>query len=81
MKLWVFLLLLFCAFASFAPAQSPKAPKPPIGVPAAAKLFNGKWYHVYLEKVDWARAKAKCQAAGGQLVVIPDAATWDFVKS
>ena len=34
-----------------------------------------------LEKVDWPRAKAKCDALGGQLVVIHDEATWKFVKN
>lgn len=33
--------------------QSTTAPQPPIGVPSKAKLFNGKWYHIYLEKSDW----------------------------
>ncbi|MCX6851316.1 MAG: lectin-like protein [Verrucomicrobia bacterium] len=73
-------MLISCMVCSFAAAQQP-TPKPPFGVPAGAKLFNGKWYHVFLDEMDWSRAKAKCAAAGGQLVVIPDAATWDFVKT
>lgn len=73
-------VLLFCVVCSLAAAQQP-TPKPPFGVPAGAKLFNGKWYHVFQEEVDWARAKAKCAAASGQLVVIPDEATWAFVKT
>jgi hypothetical protein len=66
--------LTFGAIAQTAPQ------KPPIGVPSDAKWFNGKWYHVYLEQVTWERAKEKCAAAKGQLAVVPDAATWDFIK-
>jgi len=61
-------------------AASPDGPKPPIGVPADAKFFNGKWYRVYLEKLPWPMARDNCKALGGQLVVVPDAATWAFVK-
>jgi hypothetical protein len=61
-------------------AQSSTAQKAPIGVPADAQLFNGKWYRVYFEKVAWHRAKEKCGALSGQLAVVPDAATWEFIK-
>lgn len=57
------------------------APKPPLSAPADAKLFKGKWYAVVFEKMDWPRAKVKCEAKGGQLAVIPDQETWDFVKA
>jgi hypothetical protein len=57
------------------------AVKPPVGVPADAKFYNGKWYRVYLEKVPWNRAKERCKALGGQLVVIPDQLTWEFLKT
>lgn len=54
---------------------------PPSGVPANAKLFNRKWYVVYLETVPWDRAKAKCAELGGQLTVVPDARTWAFIRN
>ncbi|HEY2342585.1 MAG TPA: C-type lectin domain-containing protein, partial [Chthoniobacteraceae bacterium] len=41
---------------------------------------NGKWYRVYLEKGGWRHAKQQCNVLGGQLVVIPDEATQNFVK-
>ncbi len=72
-------ILLILALACTALAQPP-APKPPVGVPADAKFFNGKWYRVYLEKVPWNRAVEKCRALGGQLVTVPDAPTWAFVR-
>jgi Lectin C-type domain len=73
---------LTALLAVSAVAQQPKAPKPPVGVPVDAKLFNGKWYRVYIEKgVAWHRAQEKCKALGGQLVTVPDAPTWEFVKS
>lgn len=64
----------------FAQLPPPAAPKPPVGVPADAKLFNGKWYKVFYEKITWQSARDKCRSAGGQLVVIPDEVTWTFVK-
>ena len=73
--------LLFCVLINLAAGQSSSAPKPPLGVPATAKLFNGKWYHVFHDDIDWSRAKAKCADAGGQLAVIHDAPTWAFVKT
>jgi len=61
--------------------QSPTPTKPPVGIPADATLFNGKWYRVYIERVPWTRAKEKCKGLGGQLAVVPDEQTWDFLKS
>jgi hypothetical protein len=43
---WI-LILAISAAVNTAFAQAP-ATKPPIGVPADAKPFNGKWYRVYL---------------------------------
>ena len=71
-------IVALLAFAACAVAQTPP-PKPPVGVPADAKLFNGKWYRTYFERVTWTRAKERCASLGGQLVVIPDAPTWTFV--
>ena len=56
------------------------APKPPLGIPADAKFYEGRWFKVYYEKVPWNRAKEKCAAAGGRLACIPDPETWSFVK-
>ena len=54
---------------------------PPQGVPSDAKQFKGKWYKVYIGKpTSWSAAKNKCQANKGQLAVIPDEATWTFIK-
>lgn len=62
-------------------AQQSAAPKPPTGLPTDAKLFNGKWYAVILEKVNWQAAQNRCKQQGGQLVVIHDEATLGFIKS
>ncbi len=72
------LLFLFALLVGTIFAEPP--PKPPIGVPADATFFNGKWYRVYLEKLPWNRAQERCKAMGGQLVTVPDAPTWEFVK-
>ena len=45
------LIALLAAFSLASAQQS--APKPPVGVPTDAKLFNGKWYRVYLEQSTW----------------------------
>lgn len=56
-------------------------PKRPLGVPADAKPFNGRWYKVVLEKKSWHAARDKCKEMSGQLVTVPDAATWEFVEA
>jgi serine/threonine protein kinase len=56
------------------------AGKPPVGMPADAIPFNGKWYRFYPEHPTWHAARDKCAKAGGMLATIPDKATWDFVK-
>lgn len=76
------LLALFILTLSSVSAPLPPAvPKRPLGVPADAKHFNGRWYKVYLEKKSWHAARDKCKELGGQLVTVPDAATWEFVKT
>lgn len=55
--------------------------KPPVGIPSDAVGFNGKWYKVYTENVTWKRAKEKCESLKGTLATVPDAATWEFVKT
>jgi hypothetical protein len=61
-------------------ADQPATKKPPVGVPVDAKLFNGKWYRVYLEAVSWKTAKSKCDRIGGQLAIVPDAPTQAFIR-
>lgn len=73
------LLTFFVALMSLSPAQ--QVPKRPLGVPADAKHFNGRWYKVVLEKKSWHAARDKCKEMGGQLCTVPDAATWEFVKT
>lgn len=76
------LLLSLCALACLSPAQQPAPPpKPPLGLPKDAKYFNGKWYAVILEKVNWAVAQSRCKLHGGQLAIVPDEATGTFIKS
>jgi hypothetical protein len=62
-------------------AQQPSASKPPVGVPADATLFNGKWYRVYLERATWKAAKTKCERLGGQLAIVPDETTHAFIRA
>lgn len=75
---------ILCIFSFFLAclclAQTGSAPKPPLAAPKDAKLFNWKWYAVIEDKVSWHIARDKCQRMGGQLVVIPNKETWDFVK-
>lgn len=66
--------------ASTGHAEPPKKLNPPIGVPADAIFFHGKWYKVQFAVMSWTTAKDKCKAAGGQLAVIPDAGTQAFLK-
>lgn len=76
-------LALIIALTTTALAQLPapaQKPKPPIGVPSDAQFFNGHWFKVYLEKGSWTTARDKCKTLGGHLVIVPDAATWEFVK-
>jgi len=61
------------------PSDAPPAKKEaPAGVPKDARFFNGKWFLVFAERCSWQAARDKCQAIGGQLVVIPDRATNEF---
>lgn len=76
----VTIITTFCALLIPLSAQQPSAQMPPVGVPADATLFNGKWYKLYLEKTPWKTAKAKCERLGGQLAVIPDAPTNVFIQ-
>jgi Lectin C-type domain len=54
--------------------------QPPVGVPGDAQFFGGKWYRLYSESLSWQDARQRCDRLGGQLAVVPDSATWDFVK-
>lgn len=55
------------------------AVKRPIGVPADATLFNGKWYRAYFEALQWKSARDRCKTLGGVLASVPDQATQDFM--
>jgi len=52
----------------------------PAGVPADAVYFNGKWYRVYVDGSGWKAAQAKCQRLGGNLAIVPNKETHDFLK-
>lgn len=67
------------AALSTANAEQPTTKAPPVGVPADAKPFNGKWYRLYLERTTWRRARDKCRTVGGQLACIHDAPTQAFL--
>ena len=78
------LLILVLLMAMLAPnvkAQQPAPAKPPVHVPADAKYYNGKWYRVYIEKGSWRHAVDKCRKLRGQLALVPDKETWEFIKS
>ncbi len=75
------LLILTWMLLGVSLAQQPTAPKPPLGIPADAKLFNGKWYAVILDKADWPTAQSRCKQKGGQLACVHDKATSDFIIS
>lgn len=68
------------AAVSSAFGQQTPQPKPPLGVPADARQFNGKWYRVYLEKGGWRQARDRCRVLGGQLVVVHDEPTHVFIN-
>ena len=78
MKALILLLLVTLNISAQTPAITPRRP---LGVPADARHFNGRWYKVVLEKKSWHAARDKCKDMGGQLVTVPDAPTWEFVKT
>jgi hypothetical protein len=81
MKTLIFTVFIAASALAQVPALPGAAlPKRPLGVPADAQHFNGRWYKVVLEKKSWHAARDKCKDMGGQLVTIPDAQTWEFVK-
>lgn len=80
MKTHLLILAIFAAVFSQAGAQQPALKKPPVGVPADATHFNGKWYRTYLEKTTWKRAQEKCRTLGGHLACVPDAPTQAFIS-
>ena len=78
-----YIAIFFIAGASMlgaVSAQQPTTKKPPVGVPAEATLFNGKWCRVYFEQGGWKHAKDRCKVLGGQLAVVPDEPTQAFIK-
>ena len=75
--------LFLCALVSLGmlqPLFAAEGKRPPPGVPADAKLFNGKWYRLYTEKCDWEAAKRRCSVLGGQLAMVPDEPTWAYLR-
>ena len=81
MKHLSFALVIFLvSFGGLNAQQTTSIKKPPVGVPADAKFFNGKWYHVYIEKTTWPDAKHKCTRLGGRLAVVPDQQTNVFIR-
>lgn len=81
MKYCLSILVLTVAMLAPGFSQQPAQPKPPVGIPSDARLFNGKWYRVYLERLTWTRAKEKCIALRGQLAIVPDEPTHAFIKN
>jgi hypothetical protein len=75
------IFIMLCALTGLAGAQQTSTPKPPPGVPLDAKNFNGHWYKVIFDRVDWPQAKQECERMGGQLAIIRDAPTWNFVMN
>src|SRR5215216_2597169 len=71
-----FAVLLLVGFSAVA-----AEPKRPLGVPADAKHFDGRWFRLYGEKITWKNARQRCERLGGRLACIPDAETNQFVKS
>lgn len=49
--------------------------------PAEAKSFNGKKYLVYEDRCSWKTARERCKQLGGQLVVIHDKETQEFITT
>ncbi|MEZ0387492.1 MAG: lectin-like protein [Verrucomicrobium sp.] len=77
MKLLIAMILLFsCGNAQQVICQVPASPRPPFKAPADAKFINGRWFAAIMEKLDWNRAKSKCEALGGRLAIIRDEDTW-----
>lgn len=76
------LALFLLIMTTIAAPPAPVTPKPPVGVPADAKFFNGKWYRVYVEETKtWVRAKERAEAAGGQLACAINAETHAFISA
>jgi hypothetical protein len=80
MKVYQLLTIVMFASASTLVAQNPAATKPPVGVPADATFFQGKWYRVYLGGLRWTNAKAKCATLRGRLAAVPDEPTHAFIR-
>jgi hypothetical protein len=71
--------------AKLATPPMPSVPAPrkvPVGVPSDAQYFGGKWYRLYTDECSWPDAKQRCETRyGGRLAVVPDARTWEFIKT
>ncbi len=73
------LLLLASSQAQGPEVITRKADQP--GFPSDAKSFKGKRYQVYQETPAWDAAQQRCAELGGQLAVVPDKETWEFIRS
>lgn len=80
MQISIAIALLFAVAGLCSALAATPSAKPPLGVPADAQCFNHRWYRLYLDKATWRQARGRCEDLHGQLVVIPDAPTQDFVR-
>ena len=61
-------------------AVSPAKKKVPVGVPADATFFHGKWYRMYVESLPWRNARDRCKVLGGLLACVHDQPTQDLMN-
>ncbi len=71
--------ILLCGLAPARAAAPADTDPRPLGTPADAVLFQGRWYRVYFEKLPWRSAREACARLGGRLAMIKDQATQDFI--
>ena len=55
-------------------------PQKATGTAEDAVHFKGKWYKAYVDRSGWKVSQGKCQRLGGQLAIIPDKETHEFLK-
>lgn len=60
----------------------PPPPSPPVPRPEQTNVvfFNGHRYSIFLENLSWEDAKAKCEKAGGHLLIIEDGREQEFIR-
>ncbi len=62
-----------------ASAGEEETPAIPAGVPSDASVYNGHYYKIYYEKLDWDIARQECINLGGHLATITDEAEQKFI--